>query len=165
MVFLRLINRINEWVGRIFSLTLILIMLFAFYEVVRRYVFSSPTLWVWEINSQLLCLMGALAGGYTMLNKAHVSVDIVTGRLSERTRAIVDILTAPIFFLLVGSLVYFGGKEALAAFHNNQRVISQLGTPLWPIKTVIPIGAALLFLQGLAKLVDDIHLVLGHKGN
>ncbi|MEW5722620.1 MAG: TRAP transporter small permease subunit, partial [Thermodesulfobacteriota bacterium] len=138
MRFLKAIDSINEWMGKLFSPTLLLIMILAVYEVIRRYVFTNPTTWVWEINSQLLCFMGAMAGGYTMLNNGHVSVDILSSRFPPRVKALVDIITSSLFFILVLALIYYGTKEALRAFQVNQKVISQFASPLWPIKFIIP---------------------------
>ena len=161
--FLKWIDTINEWIGNIFCSTLIIIMIFAVYEVVRRYFFSNPTTWVWEINSQLLCLMGALAGGYALLHNSHVSVDIVVTRLSERSKAVLNIITSPIFFLFSGCLIWYGTKEAYRAYSVNQHVISQFASPLWPIKSIIALGGILIFLQGVSKLIQNIRIVLGEK--
>ncbi len=153
------IDALNAWVGRIFSPVLILITLLAVYEVFRRYFLSDPTTWVWEINSQLMCLAGAMAGGYALLRGTHVSVDILAVRLSPRTRAALDLLTAPFFFLFVGCLIWFGTVEAVRAFSSHQRIISQFASPLWPIKAAVPIGGILIGLQGVAKLIRDIRVV------
>lgn len=163
MRFLTWIDAVNEWIGRIFCATLIFIMLFAFYEVVRRYFFSNPTTWVWEINSQLLCLMGALGGGYALLHNAHVSVDIVVTRLSARSKALLDIITSPLFFIFSGCLIWYGTKEAVRAYAVNQHVISNFASPLWPIKSIIAIGGVLIFFQGVAKLIRDIRTLTADK--
>jgi TRAP-type mannitol/chloroaromatic compound transport system permease small subunit len=157
--FVRWIDTINDWIGKIFCSTLIFIMVFAVYEVVRRYFFSNPTTWVWEINSQLLCFMGALGGGYALLHNSHVSVDIVVARLSPRAKAIIDIITSPLFFLFSGCLIWYGSKEAFRAYAVDQHVISTFASPLWPIKSIIALGGILIFLQGLAKLIRDINTV------
>jgi TRAP-type mannitol/chloroaromatic compound transport system permease small subunit len=161
--FLNWIDAINEWIGRIFCSTLIFIMMFACYEVICRYFFASPTIWVWEINSQLLCLMGALGGGYALLHNSHVSVDIVVARLSPKSKAIIDILTSPLFFIFSGCLIWYGTKEAFRAYSVNQHVISTFASPLWPIKFVIALGGVLIFLQGIAKLIRDVRAVTGAK--
>jgi TRAP-type mannitol/chloroaromatic compound transport system permease small subunit len=161
--YLTWIDTINEWIGRVFCSTLIFIMVFAVYEVIRRYFFVNPTIWVWEINSQLLCFMGALAGGYALLHNSHVSVDIVVARLSPRARAILDIVTSPLFFIFSGCLIWYGTKEAIRAYSVNQHVISTFASPLWPIKFIIALGGVLIFLQGIAKLIRDIRTVAGEK--
>jgi TRAP-type mannitol/chloroaromatic compound transport system permease small subunit len=161
MRFLKIIDTINDWVARLFSPVLILIMLIAAYEVFRRYVLTNPTTWAWEINAQLMCFIGALAGGYALLKKAHVSVDIVYSRFSAKIKALLDIITSPLFFIFTGALIWFGFKEAHRAYVVHQKVISQFASPLWPIKTIIAIGAVLIFLQGVAKLIRDILTLLG----
>jgi len=159
------IDSLSAWSGKIFSPVILIIMIFAILEVIMRYFFSNPTTWVWEVNSHLMCLMGAMAGCYTMLKGSHVSVDIITIRLKPRTRAILEIVTAPIFFLFAGCLIWFGSKEAIRAFTVNQHVISQFASPLWPVKSVIPVGGILIFLQGLAKFVRNFRIVIGREGD
>ena len=100
-----------------------------------------------------------------MLKGSHVAVDIITIRLSPRTRAILEIITAPIFFLFAGCLIWFGSLEAIRAFNVNQRVISQFASPLWPIKSIIPIGGVLIFLQGFAKFIRSFRTALGKEGD
>ena len=89
--FLKLIDRINEFVGRVFCWILALIMLLVSYEVFKRYVLTDPTIWVWEVNYHLMCVMGALSGGIALLYKKHINVDILYGKLSVRHKAILDI--------------------------------------------------------------------------
>jgi TRAP-type mannitol/chloroaromatic compound transport system permease small subunit len=138
-------------------------MIFAVYEVIRRYFFSNPTTWVWEINSQLLCFMGALAGGYALLHSSHVSVDIVVSRLKPKHRALLSIITAPLFFLFSGCLIWYGGKEAVRAYTVDQHVISTFASPLWPIKSIICLGGVLIFIQGISKLCKDIMVLTKKK--
>ena len=161
MRFLHYIDKLNDWVSKLFSPVFILIILFAVYEVVRRYILNNPTIWVWEINSQLLCFIGAMAGGYTLLKDSHVSVDIVSNLLPPRVRTLIHILTWPFFLLVVGCLIWFGTKEAIRAYLVNQHEISTFASPLFPIKSMIPIGGILLLLQGIAKLIRDIRTLMG----
>ena len=165
MNFVRTIESISELCGKIFSPVILIIMALAIYEVMMRYFFSSPTTWVWEINSQLMCLMGATAGCYTLLKGSHVSVDILTMRLTPRARAILELFTSPLFFIFTGCLVWFGMLEAIRAYQVNLKVISQFASPLWPIKFVIPIGGALIFLQGLANFIRNLRIAMGKEGD
>lgn len=161
MSFVRIIDSINEWMAKLFSPVILVIMAIAFFEVVRRYVLDDPTTWAWEINSQLMCMMGAFAGGYTLFKNAHVSVDVISSRFSPKTKALVDIIVSPLFFIFSGALIWYGGKDALRAFEVNQRMISQFASLMWPIKTIICVGGVLIFLQGIAKLIRDIKTLGG----
>jgi len=163
MRFLKIVDAMNEWAAKLVGPVLLLIMLIAVYEVIRRYFLANPTTWAWEINAHLMCFMGAFAGGYALLKKAHVSVDIIYARFSPRTKALLDVITSPIFFIFVGALVWFGFKEAYDAYVNHQTVLSQFASPLWPVKTLIAVGAVFIFLQGVAKLIRDIRTLTGES--
>ena len=156
MRILDFIDSINDWVGRVLSSIILLIMFFAAYEVVMRYFFSRPTIWVWEVNSQLLCISGAFAGGYAFLTDTHVSVDILSSRFSPRLRGLVNLITSPLFFIFVGALIWFGTQEAWRSIAVREKEISTFASPLYITKTMIPIGAVLMLLQGIAKYAREL---------
>ena len=155
MKILDYIDKINDLAGKVLSMIVIIIMFFAAYEVVMRYFFSRPTIWVWEINSHLLCVSGAFAGGYALLTDTHVSVDILSNRLSPRLRSLVNLITSPLFFIFVGALIWFGAQEAWRSIVVGEREISTFASPLYITKSLIPIGAVLMFLQGIAKYARE----------
>jgi TRAP-type mannitol/chloroaromatic compound transport system permease small subunit len=153
---LKFIDKINEWAGRIVSYA-VLYMVFTFcYEVVMRYVVNSPTIWVLEINQYVLCGYVALTGGYTMLHNSHVNVEIVYDKFSPRRKAWVSIMTSFCFFAVTITLLWKSGIMALDAWEVSETSYSLLAAPLFPAKVCIPIGAFLLLLQGIAKLIRDI---------
>lgn len=161
--FSRAIDTLNEWVGRIVSPIIIVMLLIGTYEVVARYAFHSPTIWAWEINEHLLCLFLSMAGGYALLLGRHVSVDILYSRVSVRTRAIMDLVTWPIFFLVCIVVIWGGTATAIEATAKQEYVISSLRSPAYPDRWMIPIGAILLLLQGVVKYLKDIATVTGKR--
>ncbi|MBM3174335.1 MAG: TRAP transporter small permease subunit [Chloroflexi bacterium] len=161
--FARAIDTLNEWVGRIVSPIIIAMLLIGTYEVVARYVFHSPTIWAWEINGHLLCLFLSMAGGYALLLGRHVSVDILYSRVSVRTRAIMDLVTWPIFFLVCIIVIWTGTAAAIEATVKQEYVISSLRSPAYPDRWMIPIGTTLLLLQGVVKYLKDIATVAGKR--
>ena len=125
-------------------------------EVVRRYLLNSPTVWANELTQMLFGAYVILSGGYILFTGGHVNVDILTCRLSPKTQAILDIITSFLFFVFCGMLIYYGGSlawESLSTFETSE---SAWDVPIYPIKLMIPTGAVLLMLQGLAKLIRDI---------
>ena len=157
---MKVIDSINEWVGRILSYFLLVMLLTIVYEVVARYFFNAPTLWVMEYNEYFLCGYSFLAGGYTLLNKAHVNVDILYSRFNYRTKAAIDCFTWILFFVFVGVVALLGGEFAYEAFLGKETSGTVLDTLIFPVKAIIPIGAALLFLQGVVKLIKDIETAI-----
>ena len=93
------VNLTNEWIGRILSVGILPITLLVVFEVVMRYALRSPTVWGTELLSQLFAGYILLGGGYTLLHRAHVNMDVVYVRLRPRTQAVLDVLTAAVVFL------------------------------------------------------------------
>jgi TRAP-type mannitol/chloroaromatic compound transport system permease small subunit len=91
-----------------------------------------------------------ILGAYTLQVGRHISVDIIVERFSKRTRAILDILLYLVFFfpfmivLLVESTAF--ARESWKILETS---FSVFAPPIYPIKTVIPITALLLLLQGI----------------
>jgi TRAP-type mannitol/chloroaromatic compound transport system permease small subunit len=95
-----------------------------------------------------------------------VSVDILYARLPPRGKALADLLTFPVFFLFVGVMLYKGFGFARDAWGFKETLSSAWAPPVYPFKTVIPVAAFLLFLQGAAKFIRDLHtLVTGKEGD
>jgi TRAP-type mannitol/chloroaromatic compound transport system permease small subunit len=126
------------------------------YEVVARYALNSPTIWARETVQFLLGGYAILGGAYVLRHKGHVSMDILYDRLSLRRRAILDLVTSSFFFLFCGVLLWYGVDYAWSSFSVGETTGSTWNPPEGVIKATIPVGAALIILQGLAKFVRDL---------
>ena len=156
---------LNEWTGRIVSFLLPAIFVVMLYEVIARYIFNTPTEWSFELTLFLFAYASLLGGGYVLLHRAHVNVDILYSGLPLRTRAIIDLCTAPVFFIFVGVLVWQGWALFWNSFSFLEHsVVGTWSPPLYPIKIALPIGAAFILLQGLVKFIKDIITVTTRGG-
>lgn len=165
---LHIIDNISEWSGKIISLLIPCIVVIMTYEVVARYIFNSPTLWAYESTIFLFGGSMILGGAYTLRHRAHVNVDIVYEHLSPRGKAILDLITATLFFLFVGVLVWKGLEFGLTSVRYFEHTDSQWSPPIYFFKMSLPIGAGLIFLQGLAKFIRDLTTAVtgaGHHGH
>lgn len=126
------------------------------YEVVMRYIFNHPTIWALEVNQSLLCIYAALAGGYTLLRRGHVNVEIVYSRFGMRTRMVIDILTSFLFFGFIIVLLWQTWDMAFDSMMLGERSESLLGLPLYPAKISIVIGVLLILLQGLVNSIRSV---------
>ncbi len=152
--FLRGIDAINEWTGRIFVWAVVPLCIIVVGEVISRYFFRSPHIWVPEVGWYVYGTLAMILAGYTLLHKGHVSVDVFYRRFSPRGRAILDIITYLIFFFpFVWILIPPSISIAKASFAMGE--VSMFGLlPFEPFfKSVIPLGAILLLLQGLANFI------------
>jgi len=155
--FLRCIDAINEWTGRIIVWAVVPLVVIVTGEVVSRYIFRAPHIWVPELGWYIYGTLAMILAGYTLLYKGHVSVDVFYRRFSPRGRAILDIITYLIFFFpFVFFLIPPGISVAKASFAMGE--VSMFGLlPFEPFfKSVIPLGAILLLLQGLAKFIRSL---------
>jgi TRAP-type mannitol/chloroaromatic compound transport system permease small subunit len=158
---MRGITRFNDRLGSWVSLLLLVIFVLLLAEIVFRYVAGAPKVWTSELTQLLFGLYAVLSGGYIMARGGHVNVVILYMHLSPRARAVVDVLTSFLFLVFVGALLYFGSALAWESMSFWEHSQSAWDPPIWPVKLAIPIGAALLLLQGIVKLLRDIMAVLG----
>jgi len=160
---LRWIDALNEHSGRIFAFTIIPLTIITATEVVSRYIFHRPTIWAWDVNIQLFGLMIMMGAGYNLLKGGHVRVDVIVGRLPERTQRIIDLIIAGLFFFSFGTFIWLAGDMAWSSVATCEEYTSLWQPPIYPFRVMIVIGAFLLFLQGAAKFIRDINYVI-HAG-
>jgi TRAP-type mannitol/chloroaromatic compound transport system permease small subunit len=134
-----------------------------YYEVVGRYVFNSPTNWVHESMFLMFGMQYMIAGAYAYRDETHVRVDILYSQLSVRGRAVCDLITSAFFFLFTGTMLVSGWRFAADAINFNEHSFTEWEVQYWPVKLMIPIGAALLILQGISRLVRDAAIVFRRR--
>jgi TRAP-type mannitol/chloroaromatic compound transport system permease small subunit len=130
-----------------------------YYEVIARYVFNSPTNWVHESMFLMYGMQYMLCGAYAYREDQHVRVDVFYTKFSPRGKAIADIVTSVFFFIFILTMAWTGARFALDAINNSEVSFTEWGIQYWPVKLALPIGAVLMALQGLAKLIKDIVFV------
>jgi TRAP-type mannitol/chloroaromatic compound transport system permease small subunit len=159
--FERCINALNEWVGRIVGFAIVAVVLVIIREIVARGVFNAPSVWTDETMTYLAGMGYVLAGGYTMLHRKHVIVDLVYDMLTPRKRFVADALTFVLFFAYMGTLIWFGWSFAWESFEQSETTGTLWSPIIWPVKFMIPLGGLLLLLQGIANLIEDYRVARG----
>lgn len=162
--YIKAVSLMNEWIGRIDAIVVIPLVLITIYEVVMRKFFNSPTIWVFETSNQLYGFFFMMGLGYALLHGNHVNVDIFYRYLSRKGKAIMDIICFIVFFFPFCIVVLW--KGILFAYQSWQLLeVSQsvLRIPLYPIKTVIPLMAITLLLQGTTVFIERLYLVFEGK--
>jgi TRAP-type mannitol/chloroaromatic compound transport system permease small subunit len=131
-----------------------------YYEVMARFLFNSPTNWVHESMYLMYGMQYMISGAYAYREDQHVRVDVVYSKLSPRGKAIADIVSSVFFFIFTLTMLWTGGRFALDSVVNSETSFAEWGIQYWPVKLTIPIGAALIVLQGMSKLIKDILFVM-----
>jgi TRAP-type mannitol/chloroaromatic compound transport system permease small subunit len=159
----RAIDAMNEKLGVIADWLVLLSCLISAANAFSRYAFSiSSNAWL-EIQWYMFGALVLLGASYTLKRNEHVRVDIVFSNVSTRTQIGIDIFGG-ILFLLPATLIM--AYLSWPIFHNSwaQGEISANAGGLlrWPIKILLPIGFALLSLQGFSELIKRIAMLTGH---
>lgn len=155
------IDQVSEWSGKIFVWLVIPLTVIVAYEVISRRFFNAPHIWATEVTDYIYGPHFMLVAAYTLLYKAHVSIDIIYQRFRPRVRGILDIFTYLVFFFPFCVIVFQQGivfaKTSWALGETSESAALTV-VPL--IKTVIPVTFALVLLQGLANFIRSITLAV-----
>lgn len=159
----RAVDALTTWVGKMLIwMILAATLISAGNAIIRKLVGTSSNAWL-EAQWYLFAAVFMLGGGYAFLRNAHVRIDFVSSRFSPRTRNLIDV-GGIVFFLF--PLCYMMGSLGWPVFHNawvSGEVSSNAGGLLrWPVYLLLPVGFALLALQGLSELIKRVAFLTGH---
>ena len=157
------IEWVNMRVGEYVAYWAVISVFGYYYEVIARFAFNSPTNWLHESMFLMYGMQYMLAGAYAYREDQHVRVDVFYTKFSPRGKAIADIITSVFFFIFVGTLLWTSWKFASDAVDLGEVSFTEWGIQYWPVKLSMPIGAALLLLQGVSKLIKDITILTRGK--
>ncbi len=153
----RAIDALNEKIGYYGALIVLPLIGVVVFEVFMRYGFNAPTSWAFEVTVYLYGIHYSLALAYALKHDTHVAIDVFEARLSERPRLILRIFTNIVLFIpTIGLLTYYTCVMAATSWKQLEHASSSWAPAIYPYKTLMAIGFVLLFLQGVAKLIQDI---------
>ena len=163
LAFSRVIDAMNERLSYIANWLVLLSCLISAGNAFSRYAFGlSSNAWL-EIQWYMFAALVMLGTSYTLKRNEHVRVDIVFSNISTRRQIGVDIFGA-IFFLLPATLIM--AYLSWPIFHNSwveHEISANAGGLIrWPVKIFIPLGFALLSLQGISELIKRCAMLSGH---
>lgn len=154
-----LIDAINMKIAHVVSYVLVLMVLTISYEVLCRYLLNSPTDWALEINEYLLCAISMLGGGYAILKDEHVRVDVLYRYFPIKARAIAEFATWWIVVLFCLVIIWKGGEMSIEALVKGKKSMGIMEFHLFPSMVTVPLGAFLMLLQALVRIVRNILLL------
>lgn len=132
------------------------------YEVVARYIFDTPTIWVHESSFLLFGMQYMMAGAYGMLHGSHVRVDVLYSKLSVTGQAAMDVFTSVFFFIFIVAMMATSYTFFVDSFAIDERSLETWQVQFWPVKGAMLLGAVLIFLAGVSRLIKDVRTFEGH---
>jgi TRAP-type mannitol/chloroaromatic compound transport system permease small subunit len=150
------IERIVDVVGECTSwLALVIVVLMAT-NVLLRYLFNTGSVWSQELEWHLLVPLILFGTSYALRHGDHVRVDIVYGKFSDRTKVIVDLVSAILCVVISALFIWFSLHYVQQAYVIGEGSQDPGGLPYrYLLKALIPVGFALLLLQSIASALGS----------
>jgi TRAP-type mannitol/chloroaromatic compound transport system permease small subunit len=159
----RAIDALNAAIGVVADWMVLIVVCIGAGTAVLRYGFNYGSNGFLEIQWYLFGAIVLLGASYTLRRNEHVRVDVIYGLLPRRGRLVVDIVGFALF--LLPAMVYLAWLS-WPLFANAWRIgeTSQNSGGLirWPILLVLPVGFALVALQGISELIKRIAALAGY---
>jgi TRAP-type mannitol/chloroaromatic compound transport system permease small subunit len=163
--FVRLVDALNEGVGRVIGWFTVGTVAVCALVVVLRYAVGMGFIWMQELYVWLHAAVFMLGAGYTFKVNGHVRVDLLYAKASVRTKAWVELFGGAVF--LLPWLIVVGAMSMpwiWASILTNESSASTGGMPaLYVLKTIVPLFCLLLGLQGLAIMARSVLVLAGRR--
>jgi TRAP-type mannitol/chloroaromatic compound transport system permease small subunit len=159
----RAIDWVNDRFGEIATWLVLWACLISAGNAASRYVLSaSSNAWL-EVQWYMFAGMVLLGGPHTLKVNEHVRVDLFYASASERTRIWIDIVCGVLFlFPICVILVYFTWPWFVDSWRINESSSNAGGLTRWPVKLLLPVGFALMALQGISELIKRVEALVHH---
>jgi TRAP-type mannitol/chloroaromatic compound transport system permease small subunit len=156
------IDAFTRWTGkRLAWLILVAVIVSAVNASVRKIFDTSSNSWL-ELQWVLFSVVFLLCSPWTLLDNEHIRIDIINNLLPKPVRDIIDIIGHAFFLLpLTIVMIITGGPFFMRSYDINEQSGNAGGLPQWPAKSLIIIGFAFLFVQGISELIKRIAVMRG----
>ena len=160
----RLIDRVNELLGRAMSwFVLAAVLISAGNAIIRKLFNIGSNAWL-EVQWYLFAAVFMLGVGYVMLKNAHVRIDFISSRLSKRTNAVIDAVGIVVFTIPLSIImIKLGWPLAQQALSTGEMSQNAGGLIRWPVLMLVPVGFAILLPQASSELIKRVAFLTGHR--
>ena len=148
----RFIDGISELAGKVSAWCLFLIGFFITFEVIMRYVFNAPTVWVDEISRVLQVWVVYLAAAYVLKHRQMVTIEVILNNPDTFWRRLAESFAIVILFLFAGVACYYGFEIWLKSTLAGHTTDTYLAPPKMLTHAPVWVGSILLILQGAVQL-------------
>lgn len=157
------VDTMNKWFGYIASFCVLAACIVSSSNAGVRYLFNmGSNAWL-ELQWYLFAYLVMLGAAYVLKVNEHVRVDLLYGMLSVRGKIWVDLMGFLVFLMPATLyLLWLCVPPAIDAFHTGEISPNAGGLVRWPARLALPIGFALVALQGLSEIVKRVAMLSGH---
>src|SRR5215213_5478187 len=121
-------------------------------NVLLRYGFSLGFIWSQELEWHIMVPICLLGMSYALLHGEHVRVDVLYASFTQRTKDLVDVITALLAMVISLIIIWLSISYVMQSWVVGEGSANPGGIPArYLLKAMIPVGFALFFLQSLAQ--------------
>ena len=155
------IDRFSDLCGRATAWLIIPMALAVTYEVIARYFFAAPTIWAFDVTYMLYGTHFMLGTAYTLMKIGHVRTDMLYQNWSVRRQNWIDLIGYLFFYFpAMAFFFYYGYQESSHSWAIGETSDASPWRPIiYPFKTVIPVTAVLLIIQGIAEVMKCLYAI------
>lgn len=148
------VDCLNSFVGRNVKWLILFAVLVSAGNATTRYLFDFASNAMLELQWYFYAAVFTLAAGYVLKVNEHVRIDVMSQRMSQRTRNWIDFFGLLLFVLPVTLYITLQSIPNLIETYVSQEVsVNAGGLIRWPVRLLIPVGFGLLFIQALSELI------------
>ncbi|RXJ98058.1 C4-dicarboxylate ABC transporter permease [Arcobacter sp. CECT 8986] len=156
-------DKLADFIGGITGIVLVLMILNVFYDVIMRYLFNSGNIAWQEMEWHLFSVVILLGVSYTLKEDGHVRVDLIYDRLSDKKKAIINMIGVITFIYPISLLIVYGSYDFVHEAYAFNEVSGDPGglTHRWIIKAMIPLSFVLLMITSIGFFIKNLNTYLG----
>ncbi len=146
----------NLFLGYLSGLGILGMGLILTYEVIVRYGFNSPTLWVQEVSIYLFMWTMLVGAAYTLMMGKHVRIDLLFDRAPRKVQLLLDALTGVFGMIFCGFVTHQAYGMMMQSLKFGKVSATILRVPIWLIQLPLFLGFALLTFQFFFIIIDRL---------
>ena len=154
--YVRVVDPLNRAIGRVVMYGIFVMMGILLWSSISK-TFFLPSLWTLEMAQFAMVAYYILGGPYSIQMGSNVRMDLLYGEWTDRRKAQVDAITVLFLITYLVFLLWGGWDSLMYSFqYGGERSPTAWRPYLWPIKTIMVVGIALMLLQAISELFKDI---------
>lgn len=162
----RLIDAMSRMIGKSIIWLILAAVLVSAANAIMRKAFNISSNAYLEIQWYLYAAVFLLGAGHAFMQNAHVRIDVLANRLSQRARIYIDICGILIFLLpLCYLLITLSWPVVYGAYESQEVSANSDGLIRWPVYAMVPAGFALLAIQAVSELIKRVAFLAGKCPN
>ncbi len=156
----RVYNKITYFLGIILFIVMLLMTFNVFYDVVARYVFSTGSIAMQEMEWHLFSVLILIGMSYTLMEEGHVRVDLLYDTWPVRKKAMVNMMGSIVFILPIALLIATNSVDFVMESYSSHEISGDPGglTHRWIVKALIPASFWLLIFIDFGYFVKNLNI-------